>query len=328
EQYLWDQAVVDAALDWIEQQDGPWFCWVHLMDPHAEHRPPPQLWDWEARPPREKQAQYHYYADFEEQRAIPPDDVRQRLLEMYSAEVRGSDEQFGRALGALRARPDWDSTAVLFSSDHGEELFETWFRYDHGMSMTEGVFRVPLIVRAPGVDPGVEPRIVEALQISPTVLGLFDVDAPYELAGPSLLASNPSLGYALSYGSDITTSIRGGKYRFWLRHRKRPFERDFSPWRHEARWFQNKRSLASYSDSNGVLPTWADPTEPDLVPTVKKLERALERRHKDVKQADGVRVNDPEYLKRLIELGYTDPTELGLSDEEFERLRAEVGQQD
>ncbi len=47
-------AVVDAALAWMDRvQDGPYFLWVHLYDPHEPYRPPQpfrrqQLW----RPPQ------------------------------------------------------------------------------------------------------------------------------------------------------------------------------------------------------------------------------------------------------------------------------------
>lgn len=311
EQYLWDQAVVDAALDWTAAQEGPWFAWVHLMDPHAEHRPAPHLWNWEADPPREKFEQYTYYNRFEELREMPSDEVKARLWELYSAQIRGTDEQLARMLEGIAARDDSDATAVVFSSDHGEELFETWTRFDHGFSMTEGVFHVPLIVRAPGLAPGRVPAIVEALQIGPTVLDLFGIEAPYELAGPSLLSDVPGRGFALSYGGDITTSIRGGDYRFWLRHTPEPFTREFAEWRTEAPWFQQRRSLASYSPATGALPLWLDVQDPQLAATVNKLERALLGRHEQVDRAEGFRIDDPALLEALRATGYVDPLELG-----------------
>ena len=315
DQYLWDQAVVDAALEWIDAQEGPWFCWVHLMDPHAEHRPPPHLWDWEADEPREKFEQYAYYNQYEELREIPPDDVKDRLWALYSAQVKGSDEQLARMVDGLRTRGAWDDTAVIYSSDHGEELFETWHRYDHGLSMTEGVFHIPLIVRAPGVAPRRTEGIVENLQIGPTILDLFELDEPYELAGASLLDEEPSRGFALSYVGDVTTSIRGGSYRFWLRHSPEPFERDHTPWRHEAPWFQNRRSLASYSDATGALPAWLDVDEPAVRGTVSKLERAIETRHESAKRRAGRRVATPELIEALRRSGYIDPTELGTDEQ-------------
>jgi arylsulfatase A-like enzyme len=33
--------VVDAATAWIRGQQGRWFAWVHVFDPHAPYTPPP-----------------------------------------------------------------------------------------------------------------------------------------------------------------------------------------------------------------------------------------------------------------------------------------------
>ncbi|MHC4263903.1 MAG: hypothetical protein ACYSWX_15375, partial [Planctomycetota bacterium] len=181
--------------------------------------------------------------------------------------------------------------------------------------MTEGVFHIPLIVRAPGVAPRRTEGIVENLQIGPTILDLFELDEPYELAGASLLDEEPSRGFALSYVGDVTTSIRGGSYRFWLRHSPEPFERDHTPWRHEAPWFQNRRSLASYSDATGALPAWLDVDEPAVRGTVSKLERAIETRHESAKRRAGRRVATPELIEALRRSGYIDPTELGTDEQ-------------
>ena len=39
-------ATVGAAVDWIGQQTGKWFGWVHVFDPHAPYAPPAE---WQAR---------------------------------------------------------------------------------------------------------------------------------------------------------------------------------------------------------------------------------------------------------------------------------------
>jgi len=187
DQYLWDEAVVSAGLDWIARQEGRWLAWIHLMDPHAEHRPPPHLWDYEASPVKSKFDQYAYFNALEEAQEMPDDEVRERLWDLYAAEVRGADEQFARALAAIAARDDAERTAVIFFADHGEELFETIPRSGHGMAMTEGVLRVPLIVRAAGVEAGSVTLPVEAQQIAPTILDLLSLDMPYPFNGPSLL---------------------------------------------------------------------------------------------------------------------------------------------
>ena len=272
EQYLWDEAVVDAAIAWLAERpaDGtgaagngaqPWFVWVHLMDPHAEHRPPPAQWDYAARPVQEKIEQYQAFAADEEARAMPSDERLRELLLLYAAEIRGVDATLARLLAALDGRADRERTALIFTADHGEELFETWSRYDHGMSLTEGVLWVPLWVQAPGVAAGRSSEVVELLQVAPTVLELLGVEAPYDLDGVSLLAADPSpRGFALSAFSNIALTLRDADHRYWLRRLDQPYERppDLAPWRADAPWFREKECLARYPGPSRTAVEWLD----------------------------------------------------------------------
>ncbi len=309
EQFEWDKAVVDATASWIAEQDGPWFAWAHLMDPHAEHRPAKHLWDWEGDPPLERIAQYRYYNAWEELREIPPDNVLDRLWDLYTAQVRGADEQFGRLMANLEQRGLLENTAIVFTSDHGEELFETWSRFDHGFSMTEGVFHVPLLVRAPGLEPGRLGDPVELLQVAPTLLELFDVEAPYTLPAPSLLHEQPSRGYAFSFGGKVSTSIRTPTERFWRRHQTTPFTRDVAAWRTEAPWFELQQCLARYGE-DGRTPKWADLSKPKQARLAGELLATMEEFYASQKAfGEGVTIDDPELrasLERLGYLGYED----------------------
>lgn len=310
EQYRWDEAVVDAGLNWIEGRDGDWFAWIHLMDPHAEHRPPPHIWDWDVSPPREKTDEYHYYGAFEERREIPPADVLANLNALYTAEVRGADEQFGRVLDFLDARDLGESTTVMFAADHGEELFETWFRYDHGFSMTEGVFHVPLVVRAPASAARRVAEPVELLQVTPTLLELFGLTLPYELPARSLLDAQPSRGCAFSFGGSVTTSVRTPTHRYWRRHTATPFTRDVAAWRTEAPWFQERDSLATYEAAQGWAPTWLDVDSEEGRARAREL-LTLINRHVEAQRSfgEGVEIDDPEHQARLQALGYLSYTQ-------------------
>lgn len=314
EQYEWDREVVDAGLEWIEGQGGSWFCWMHLMDPHAEHRPDPALWDYDADAPREKFDQYQYYNGFEERREMPPAEVVERLQDLYVAQIRGVDQLFGEVLAQLERRPDADRIAVIFTADHGEELFETWVRYDHGLSMTEGVFAIPLMVRVPGIEPGVVDPPVELLAVAPTLLDLFDVDAPYSLAAPSLLSDQPSQGYAFSYAGTITSSMRDARGRYWLRHTADPYTRGndpaMAPWRAEAPWFQRKQVLAKYGPDERT-PEWIDVRQGQGAQQAERSKVVLKARHAAalaVAESFGevLNIDDPELRAQLKRLGYLD----------------------
>jgi arylsulfatase A-like enzyme len=312
EQYDWDRAVVDGGLDWIARQGGAWFCWMHLMDPHAEHRPDPAFWDYAADPVRDKFEQYEYYNSFESRREQPSAEVVERLQALYVAQIRGVDARFGEVLDTLVQRDDAERIAILFGADHGEELFETWTRYDHGLSMTEGVFQVPLMVRAPGLRPGVVQGPVELLAVAPTLLDLFDVAAPYALAAPSLLSDKPSQGFAFSYGGTITTSVRNANGRYWLRHTAEPYTRGtdeaMAPWRAEAPWFQKKQVFAQYG-SDGRTPDWIDVRRGDGARLAERAKVVLQSRHATALElaqnfGDAVQIDDPAVAEMLESLGY------------------------
>lgn len=313
EQYTWDRAVTDAALDWIAEQDGPWFAWVHYMDPHAEHRPPPDLWDYDERPITDKHTQYDYYGALEQQAARPPQDVLDELWQQYAAEVRGTDREIGRLLEAVHADFEPEDLAVLFTVDHGEELFESVPRYGHGMVLSEGVLRVPLMVRAPGLEPERVRGMSQTLQVTPTVLELFDVPPPYALDGQSLLAEQPTSELAISYCGHVA-SARVGRRRVWvdtsesrLLKRSPEIEGVLDRWEGLRRtpWFRERLVLAHYEDEA--------PSEMLLLPLTNQdnRQRAQQIRRNLFSQLRGMgelpdpeETSDPALRAHLEDLGY------------------------
>lgn len=276
EQYLWDQTIVNEALAWLEQQDGPFLLWVHLMDPHAEHRPNPVDWDYAARPVLEKYPQYEAFNAWEEAQTYPNEAEKKHLWDLYAAEVIGVDREFGRFIDVVDARPDAEEIAVIFSSDHGEELYETWSRYDHGLSLSEGVMWVPLMVRAPGLAAGVSDAVVETLQVAPTMLELFDLGVPYPLDGKSLLHPEPSRGFAVSSVGDQAVTIRDADFRFWYRPSEEPWVREETPWRTQAPWFQQRHTLAVYMGDSRTAVEYVDKRDPLYMPNVDRLGKQLQ----------------------------------------------------
>jgi arylsulfatase len=270
EQYLWDRRVVDHALAWLAERGADdaraWFCWVHLMDPHGEHRPPPETWDYAARPIDDEAEQIRKAHDYERTVEGPPADYVALYGELYAAEVRGVDAQVGRLLDALDALPNAGETAVIFSADHGIELFETWNHGGHGLSLTEGVLHVPLMLRLPGHAPEIRGELVETLQVAPTILELMGLAAGVAFDGPSLLGSPDARPFAVSF-CDRTATARLGKLRLWEQSARIPHDPEFDeyfevfPELRAPRWFQDQRSLASYVSPRRSTPTWLAPDD-------------------------------------------------------------------
>ncbi len=109
-----------------------------------------------------------------------------RLRAQYLANITLVDEMVGTILAALERNGVADSTAVVFTSEHGE------MAGDHGMlekrSMYEESARVPLLMRVPWLsDTGaVLNGAVGHVDLAPTILDLMGVQPPAHLQGKSL----------------------------------------------------------------------------------------------------------------------------------------------
>jgi choline-sulfatase len=113
----------------------------------------------------------HYFCTHDPYRKYPPHDFGDAPLDLYDSGVAHCDEQVGRVLAALRARPRWDRTAVFVASDHGELFGEHGLR-NHGNSLYEADVRTVLLARVPGAQPRVVDAPVQLDWVAPTLLEL------------------------------------------------------------------------------------------------------------------------------------------------------------
>jgi len=149
--------VAASALDWIDQQSGKWFSWVHVYDPHVVYDPPAE---WRDRFPNDP----------------------------YLGEVSWTDHALGALLDRLDSLPR--RTLVIVTADHGESLGEHG-ELTHGVFAYEPVLRVPLIVAEIGADMD-EPtgRLITTparhVDLVPTVLESVGIDATNVASGTSL----------------------------------------------------------------------------------------------------------------------------------------------
>ncbi len=112
-------------------------------------------------------------------------DNQKRMWEGYFAAVTYMDEQIGRVVDALDRLGLRDSTAIVFTSDHGYHLGEHTF-WQKSM-LHESVARVPLIVCVPGMQPGRSSSFVELLDLYPTLAELVGLKAGTDIQGKSFV---------------------------------------------------------------------------------------------------------------------------------------------
>jgi len=149
------EEVVDRALAWLAGKSAPWFCWVHVWDPHTPYSPP---------------------SPYAEQY---PDDP-------YSGEVAYTDHQLGRIFAFLDREGISDRTLIVLTGDHGEALGDHGER-EHGFFAYNPTIHIPLIVRLPGGQTGKIEQYVSHVDIFPTVCDHLGLPLPRHLQGRSLL---------------------------------------------------------------------------------------------------------------------------------------------
>jgi arylsulfatase A-like enzyme len=112
------------------------------------------------------------------------------LVEMaYHRGIEDFDRVFGDLLAILAARPDWNRTAVIVTSDHGEALFDRGYG-NHGRALYQDEVAVPLAARLPGVRARATDITCPTglVDLMPTLCDYLGIACPGEIAGNSLLS--------------------------------------------------------------------------------------------------------------------------------------------
>jgi iduronate 2-sulfatase len=112
-------------------------------------------------------------------------DNQQRMWAGYYASVAFMDHQLGRMLDELEALGLADSTAIVFTSDHGYHLGDHTFWQK--ANLHEQVIRVPLLIAVPGLSAGRSTSLVELTDLMPTLCELVGLPVPEGVEGKSLL---------------------------------------------------------------------------------------------------------------------------------------------
>lgn len=157
-QYRDARLVIDGAIRWLSPRGGkPFFCWVHLFDPHY-----PYLTHED-----------RFGAEFRDR--------------PYDAELAYVDEQIERLISAIEESGELERTVIVIVGDHGESLGEHG-ELTHGMTVYDATLRVPLIVVSPEEGrPGhrvAEP--VSLVDLAPTLLDRLGMEPLPQASGRSL----------------------------------------------------------------------------------------------------------------------------------------------
>jgi len=189
--------VARAAAEAIEQavsRDEPFLCWVAFSEPHPPFYPPKELYEMidqsqvamPAQPPADAPPPHPRVALKQEEWAhLTAVEVKQ-IIAGYYGMVALADRYLGMVLDAVEGLGALDDTLIVWTSDHGEQLYE--HRLFTKFVMREASVHVPLLVSHPSLEAGVRDELVEHVDLFPTICEFVGATVPDSVHGRSLAA--------------------------------------------------------------------------------------------------------------------------------------------
>ncbi|MCP5038831.1 MAG: choline-sulfatase [Rhodobacteraceae bacterium] len=151
---------------------------------------------------------------------ISEEDIR-RSRRAYFANISYLDDKIGEIMSVLEATRQ--EAIVVFVSDHGDMLGERglWFK----MTFYDGASRVPMMIAAPGLEPGKVDAPVSTLDLTPTLADLAGVSLAEVMPwvdGESLLSLTAGVArsapVAMEYAAEASeaplVSLRDGRWKY------------------------------------------------------------------------------------------------------------------
>lgn len=173
-----------------ELDSGPSFVYLHYLQPHIPYDPPEEylelfhpvenLTPWKELEERMKEA---------EQAGVADPQLIAEVEARYRANIRYVDDAVGELIRRLKEEGRYDRSLIVFTSDHGDAFFGHR-RFGHDTHVFDDMVRVPLLVKLPAdyeVAPSRIDALVEAIDVTATLLEASGVPLPEQLEGRSLL---------------------------------------------------------------------------------------------------------------------------------------------
>ena len=190
------------AMEFIEQQTGPWCCHLSYIKPHWPYIVPepyasmygPEHVQGVVRSDSERQNAHPLFKAFMETKvgeAFSRQEVRDAVIPAYMGLIKQADDQMGRLFTWLEETGRMQDTMIVLTSDHGDFLGDHWM--GEKTFFHDAATRVPLIVYDPRPEAdatrgSVCDALVESIDLAPTfVEAAGGKPAMHILEGESLI---------------------------------------------------------------------------------------------------------------------------------------------
>lgn len=175
---------------WTDK-NGLLFSYVHYRAPHFPLLPPPPFLDmFKSDKPKIDRSQRLIRKISDLKKAGHKFNKReiQDIIDDYDSSICHVDSQLGDLIQILKRKGLYDDSLIIFTSDHGEALYEHG-ELGHGYNVFNETSQVPLVVKFPKCMnlKGYVDTVVQLADIFPTIADLFG--EKMELDGQSLFKS-------------------------------------------------------------------------------------------------------------------------------------------
>jgi uncharacterized protein len=186
-----DELAAEMCIDWWKERidtndDAPFFSFILLDSPHQTYSHPEDVSPFQPEVPSLN------YLAMTRSPQIPTADEQLRIKNRYQNAVRHADNVAADILEALEELGLADDTIVVVTGDHGEEFWETGL-FGHTSSFSPQQVAVPMILKGPGIEPGIETTPTSHLDLPATLLelaGANPADRSNWTLGDTLLKSH------------------------------------------------------------------------------------------------------------------------------------------
>ena len=198
-----DRFTVADAMRWIDGlSDEPFFMYLNLQNSHAPYVIPK---DFARRFSPEK-------LDFTIRVGHIPKEKISVAKDVYADSLAYVDAQLSRLFTHLQNKGLWDRTVVVVTGDHGQAFYEHGFAA-HANAIYNEVMAVPLIIRAPGLKPGIDNRPAQHVDILPSVLDLLGLPPHPSSQGVTLFDPQPNPNRSIYLVAQTTLAHQYGMVR-------------------------------------------------------------------------------------------------------------------
>lgn len=221
----WEDAILtQKAITWLTNNyDKNFFLWVHYFQPHDPYNPPEpynSIFDPEYQGDIDGSGKTH--EKISAKKIILKSADLNHIISLYDGCINYIDDQIKKTLNAVKTLGLEDDTLLIITADHGENLYYPQFYFGHDASIYDDVLKVPYIMKFPKKIPkNVKiDKIVESVDIAPTILDFLKIRIPHYFEGRSLVPlifSEKDAGdfkFAYAEWQSKILSIRTDKYRY------------------------------------------------------------------------------------------------------------------